>query len=42
MPIQHFQGDTFVAFMDISGFKSMMDEGQRALHALDAYYNAGF
>jgi hypothetical protein len=28
--------------MDIAGFKSMMSDGQRALLALDAFYNAGF
>src|ERR1041384_6966844 len=42
MPVQAFQGNTFVAFMDIAGFKSMMDDGQRAPSALDAFYNAGF
>jgi hypothetical protein len=42
MPIRPFpQADTFVAFMDIAGFKSMMNDGQRAPLALDAFYNAG-
>ena len=43
MPIQPFQqGNTFVAFMDIAGFKSMMADGQRAPLALDAFYSAGY
>jgi hypothetical protein len=42
MPIEQFQGNTFVAFMDIAGFKSMMGDGQRAPLALDAFYNAGY
>jgi len=42
MAVQPFDGDTFVAFMDISGFKSMMNDGQRGLLALDAFYSAGF
>ena len=42
MSVEPFQGETFVAFMDIAGFKSMMDEGQRAQGALDAFYSAGF
>jgi hypothetical protein len=42
MPIGQFQGNTFVAFMDIAGFKSMMGDGQRAPLALDAFYNAGY
>jgi hypothetical protein len=43
MSVQPFQeADTFVAFVDIAGFKSMMADGQRAPMALDAFYNAGF
>jgi hypothetical protein len=42
MPIQQFLGNTFVAFMDIAGFKSMMGDGQRAPLALDAFNKAGF
>jgi hypothetical protein len=26
MPLRNFDGDTFVAFIDISGFKKMMGE----------------
>jgi hypothetical protein len=42
MPVQPFQANTFVAFMDIAGFKSMMGDGKRAPLALDAFYSAGF
>ena len=42
MAVPEFHGETFVAFMDIAGFKSMMTDGKRALLALDAFYNAGF
>ena len=42
MPVPPFHGDTFVAFMDIAGFKNMMTDGQRAEVALDAFYSAGF
>lgn len=36
------EANTFVAFIDIAGFKSMMDDGQRGPLALDALYRAGF
>ena len=42
MPVPPFNGDTFVAFIDISGFKSMMKDGQRAVLALDAFYRSGY
>ena len=42
MPVQPFQANTFVAFIDIAGFKLMMGDGQRVPLALDAFYNAGF
>lgn len=42
MPVPDFHGDTFVAFMDIAGFKSMMTDGERARLALDTFYTAGF
>jgi hypothetical protein len=43
MPIKSFpQSHTFVAYMDISGFKSMMNDGMRAPRALNDFYNAGF
>lgn len=42
MAIADFQGQTFVAFADISGFKAMMNDGTRGAAALDAFYQAGF
>lgn len=42
MPIQKYNGETFVAYMDIAGFKSMMSDGHRAPLALNDFYNAGF
>ena len=41
MPIADFDGDTFVAFADISGFKALMREG-RGLEAIDTFYNTGY
>lgn len=37
-----FDGQTFVAFIDISGFKEMMNNNDRAWTALDTFYNAGY
>ncbi len=42
MAIRGFEGKTFVSFIDISGFKRMMEDEERALDALDLFYNAGF
>ncbi|MGZ5481194.1 MAG: hypothetical protein ACXWID_04360 [Pyrinomonadaceae bacterium] len=42
MAVAPFEGHTFVAFVDICGFKAMMSEGQRGPLALDALYSAGF
>jgi len=49
MPIQDFAGETFVAYVDISGFKSMMRQGRKrhqrenpAWRALHKFYNAGY
>jgi hypothetical protein len=43
VPIENFSGNTFVAFMDISGFKQMMKgDGERALEALNEMYTAGY
>ncbi len=42
MPVENYQGDTFVAFLDISGFKILMRDEQRALRALDQFYETGF
>lgn len=42
MPINNFSGQTFVAFVDISGFKELMKNDARALEALKHFYQAGF
>ena len=45
MPIKSFEGKTFLAFVDISGFKRYMREdssGKKAWRVLDRFYNAGF
>ena len=43
MPIiRNFDGNTFVAFMDISGFKEMMKRGDEAWEALNNFYNIGY
>ncbi|MDD5301637.1 MAG: hypothetical protein PHS14_00900 [Elusimicrobia bacterium] len=44
MPLEPFQGETFVAFIDIIGFKAMMreDGGRRAIIALDDFYSVGY
>lgn len=41
MPIQDFEGYTFVAFMDISGYKQLMSQG-KAIQALDSLYSNGY
>lgn len=42
MPLNDFHGDTFVAFMDISGFRTLMRSRERALTALHHFYQDGF
>jgi hypothetical protein len=42
MPVQDFNGETFVAFMDISGFKEMMKDEHQAVKALGTLYQTGF
>jgi len=42
MPIQNFDGNTFVAFIDISGFKSLMLNRVKAITALRQFYQTGF
>lgn len=42
MPINNFQGETFVAFIDISGFKELMKNQKRVLKALDKFYGYGY
>ena len=43
MAIADFNGNTFVAFLDISGFKEMMKgDGSQAVNALDKLNQAGY
>lgn len=42
MGLSNFTGETFVAFIDISGFKEMMKNGQMAIKTLDKFYQAGY
>ena len=42
MPINNFNGKTFVAFIDISGFKELMKNGNKAWDALDKLYKYGY
>ena len=42
MPIDNFDDMTFVAFLDISGFKELMRNKEKACGALDTLYQAGY
>jgi len=42
MPINSYEGDTFVAFVDISGFKELMKDEKKAWNALDRLYQYGY
>ena len=42
MPINNFDGETYVAYIDISGFKELMQDEERALRALDRLYQTGY
>ena len=42
MPIENFDGNTFVAFLDISGFKQLMKNEKRAWKAIDRLYQYGY
>lgn len=42
MPISNFEGKTFAAFLDISGFKELMQEKDMAWKALDKLYSSGY
>ena len=42
MPIPDFDADTFVAFLDISGFKELMKDEKKAWNALDKLYRDGY
>ena len=41
MPINNYEGDTFVAFLDIAGFRELMQR-KEAWKALDTFYEAGY
>lgn len=42
MPIENFKGNTFVGFTDICGFKSLMPNREKAIKALQHFYQTGF
>ncbi len=42
MSLENFLGNTFVAFIDISGFKALMKDKKRAYKALDKFYQIGY
>ena len=42
MPIADFNGNTFVAFTDISGFKELMKNDTTALEAIKLFYQTGY
>lgn len=42
MPINDFSGNTFVAFIDISGFKELMKNRNKAEEAMDWFYQNGY
>ena len=42
MPVSNFDGNTFVAFIDICGFKEMVIQRERAWRALDRFYQLGY
>ncbi len=42
MPIDDFHGETFVAFVDISGFKALMKSKDKAYRALNRFYQIGY
>jgi len=39
MPITTYEGETFVAYLDISGFKELMKKGDKAEKALGKFYS---
>jgi len=42
VPIEDFDGNTFLAFLDISGFKEMMKNEKTAIKALNCFYKIGY
>lgn len=42
MAIEDFNGECFVAFTDISGFKEMMKDDRRAAEAIESFYESAY
>jgi len=42
MALSNFSGNTFVAFLDISGFKKIMEDEIKAKNVLNQFYKAGY
>lgn len=42
MPLNNISGKAFVAFVDISGFKKLMNTKKEAMKALDCFYSNGY
>lgn len=42
MPLEEYHGETFSAFVDISGFKELMKDHEKAYKALDEFYRIGY
>jgi len=42
MPIESFNGETFVAFLDICGFKEMMNTPRKAESALNSFFQVAY
>jgi len=42
MPIKDFEGETFLAYIDISGFKALMKDEKKAIKALENFYKYGY
>lgn len=42
MPINNYDGDTFVAFLDISGYNELLRNEKKAWKALDRLYQYGY
>jgi hypothetical protein len=42
MPVPEYEGDTFIGFLDMSGFKELMKAPGEAARALDRFYQIGY
>jgi len=42
MPIESYHGKTFVSFIDISGFKAMIKNREKARDALSTFFQTGY